>query len=193
MLPRWIEVLLEGMGVQGGIISVLLLTVSGLVVYVKSLHTKADKVYGYRLMERDTLNKALTDTAKVLEDVLEATDERNELTQQQADLIQKQSAAFELLKVTILSQYDNIRDHNSASAGAVTAMAEAIRTLSGMVIENRSIAQTQVTSVNGSLNNLQTELVKAVRDCSTEQIKEMRQLLGNVARAARRRKKKQHP
>lgn len=193
MLPTWIEKILESMGLAGAIIFVLLLTISGLLAYVRSLHIKADKVYGYRLTERDTLNKALTDTAKVLEDVLQQVEERNELTAEQADLIAKQSAAFELLKVTILAQYDNIRDHNSATAGAVTAMAEAIRTLSTMVIENRSIAQTQVTSVNGSLNSLQNEVVKAVRDCSAEQIKEMRLLLGNVARAARRRKKKAAP
>jgi hypothetical protein len=191
MLPGWIEKSLEGMGIAGGIIFVLLLTISGLIAYIRTLHTKADKVYGYRLAERDTLNKTLSDTAKVLEDVLEQVEERNALTEQQAELISKQAQAFELLKVTILSQYDNIRDHNTASSQAVAAMAEAIRTLSMMIIENRSIAQTHVTNVNVSLNNLQTELVKSVRDCSAEQIKEMRQLLGNVARAARRRKKKQ--
>lgn len=193
MFPHWIDKLIEGMGVPGGIIFVLLLTVSGLIAYVKSLHTKADKVYGYRLQERDTLNKALTDTAKVLEDVLEQVEERNELTSEQAELIQKQSAAFELLKVTILAQYENIKDHNSASAGAVTAMAEAIRTLSAMVVENRAIAQTQVTSVNGALNDLKTELVKAVRDCTDNQIKEMRLSLGNLTRAARKRKKRITP
>jgi hypothetical protein len=190
MLPHWIEKLIEGMGVPGGIIFVLLLTVSGLVAYVKSLQTKADKVYGYRLEERDTLNKALTDTAKVLEDVLEQVEERNELTSEQAELIQKQSAAFELLKVTVVAQYDNIKDHNSASAQAITAMAEAIRTLSSLVIENRAIAKEHVTSVNGSLNNLQTALVSEVRALADLQIKEMRIALGNLTRAARKRKKR---
>jgi hypothetical protein len=193
MLPHWIEKLIEGMGVPGGIIFVLLLTVSGLVAYVKSLQTKADKVYGYRLEERDTLNKALTDTAKVLEDVLEQVEERNELTSEQAELIQKQSAAFELLKVTVVAQYDNIKDHNAASAMAITAMAEAIRTLSSLVIENRAIAKEHVTTVNGAMNNLQTALVNEVRALADLQIKEMRIALGNLTRAARKRKKRVAP
>lgn len=189
MMPTWVEKTLEGMGVAGAIIFVLLLTVMGLVAYIKTLQTKADKVYGYRLAERDDLNKTLTNTAKVLEDVIEASEERNALTEQQADLIAKQAQAFELLKVTILSQYDNIREHNSASYTAVAAMAEAIRTLSSMLIENRAIAQTHVTSVQGSLNDLKTELVKAVRDASDKQITEMRTLLGNVTRIEHRRKR----
>ena len=193
MLPHWIEKLIEGMGVPGGIIFVLLLTVSGLVAYVKSLQTKADKVYGYRLEERDTLNKALTDTAKVLEDVLEQVEERNELTSEQAELIQKQSAAFELLKVTVVAQYDNIKDHNAASAMAITAMAEAIRTLSSLVIENRAIAKEHVTTVNGAMNNLQTALVNEVRALADLQIKEMRIALWNLTRAARKRKKRVAP
>ena len=189
MLPEWIVKLLQEMGIAGGIIFVLLLAVAGLVAYVKSLQSKADKIYGYRLTERDTLNKALTETAKVLEDVIEQVETRNELTEEQAELIAKQAQAFEILKVTILSQYDNIHEHSRASVMAVTAMAESIRTLSSMVIENRTIAQGHVLSVNASLNDLKTELVKAVRDASASQITELRNLLGNVTRIEHRRKK----
>jgi SMC interacting uncharacterized protein involved in chromosome segregation len=188
MIPEWILKLLEGMGVPGGIIFVLLTTVVSLVVYIKSMQTRADKIYGYRLQERDTLNKTLSETAKVLEDMLEVADERNELTEEQSDLISKQAQALDLLKVTILSQYDNIRDHNTVASQVVTSMAEAIRTLTSMVVENRSIARDHVTSVQGSLSTLQTELVKAVRDCSETQIKEMRALLGSVTRIEHRRK-----
>lgn len=191
MMPAWIEKILESMGIAGAIIFVLLLAVSGLVAYIKSLHTKADKVYGYRLAERDTLNKTLSDTAKVLEDVLEQVEERNVLTEQQAELIAKQAQAFELLKVTVISQYDHLREHNNGSAQVVASMADAIRTLSSMVIENRAIAQQHVTSVNGSLNDLKTELIKAVREASDAQIREMRTLLGDVTRIEHRRKTQQ--
>ena len=189
MFPEWIVKILESLGLPGAIIFVLLFTSAGLIAYIKSLHTKADKIYGYRLAERDTLNKTLTDVAKVLEDVLEQVEERNVLTEQQADLITKQAQAFELLKVTILSQYDNIHDHNRSSAMAVAAMAEAIRTLSSMVVENRAIAQQHVTGVQGSVNDMKTEIVKAVGDASKAQIAEMRTLLGNVVRIERRRKR----
>lgn len=189
MFPEWIYKILESLGLPGAIIFVLLLTIAALVAYIKSMQAKADKVYGYRLAERDTLNKTLSDTAKVLQGVLEATDERNEITEEQADLISKQAQAFELLKVTVLAQYDNIRDHNQASAMAVTAMADAIRQLSSMVIENRSISQTHVTNVQGSMNDLKTDLVKAVRETGDATVRELRTLLGNVTRIEHRRKK----
>jgi hypothetical protein len=189
MIPAWVEKSLEGMGVPGAIIFVLLLTVLGLVAYIRSMQAKADKIYGYRLAERDTLNKTLTDTAKVLEGVLHQVEERNELTAEQAELIAKQAQAFEILKVTILSQYDNIHEHSRATVAAVAAMAESIRTLSSMVIENRTIAQGHVLVVNGTLNDLKTEVIKAVRDASDGHIKEMRTLLGNVTRIENRRRK----
>lgn len=189
MIPEWVEHILESLGLPGVVIFFLLLAVLGLVAYIKNLQTKADKVYGYRLAERDTLNKALTDTAKVLEDVLEQVEERNLLTEQQAELITKQAQAFEILKVTILSQYDNIHDYNRASASAVTAMADAIRTLTAMVVENRTIAQAHVLSVNASMNDLKTELCKVINAASAAQITELRTLLGNVTRIEHRRRK----
>lgn len=188
-MPDWIVKILQEMGVPGAIIFVLLLAITGLVAYIKSLQAKADKVYGYRLAERDTLNKTLSDTANVLRDMLEVTEDRNELTEEQARLIEKQSAAFELLKVTILAQYENIKDHNSASSQAVTAMAEAIRALTSIVVENRVIAQGHVQNVQRSLDELKAETVKAIRDSANAQIKEMRSLLGNVTRVEHRRKK----
>lgn len=188
MFPEWILKILEGMGLPGAIIFVLLLTIAALVAYIKSMQAKADKVYGYRLGERDTLGKTLSDTAQVLQGVLEATDERNEITEEQADLIQKQAQAFELLKVTILAQYDNIRDHNTAASMAVTAMAEAIRQLSSMIVENRSISTMHVTNVQGTMNALQTELVRAVRESGDATVRELRTLLGGVTRIEHRKK-----
>jgi hypothetical protein len=188
MLPGWIEKILEGMGISGAIIFVLLATVAGLVAYVRSLQAKADKVYGYRLQERDTLNKALSDAASAIAGMLEATEDRNDLTEEQARLIEKQSQAFELLKVTILAQYDNIRDHNNASTQAVTSLAEAVRTLNTMLTENRQIANGYVVDLNKQLVVLSGELSKAIAAASHAQIVELRSLLGNVTIVQRRRK-----
>jgi hypothetical protein len=189
MIPEWIVKILQGEGLAGAIIFVLLMAIAGLVAYIKTLHTKADKVYGYRLAERDTLNKTLSDTASVLRDMLEVTEDRNDLTEEQARLIEKQSQAFELLKATILAQYDNIRDHNSASSQAITAMSDSIRTLSSIVVENRVIATGHVQNVQQTIDSLKNETVKAIRDSADSQIKEMRSLLGNVTRIEHRRKK----
>jgi uncharacterized membrane protein (DUF106 family) len=189
MMPEWIVKLLMGMGVPGGIIFVLLLAVSGLVAYVRTLQAKADKVYGFRLQERDVLNKTLSDTAGVLKDLLEVTEERNDLTEDQAKLIEKQSAAFELLKATILAQYENIKDNKSASLQAVTSMAEAIRALTSIVVENRVIAQGHVQNVQHTMDGMKNDMIKALRESSDAQIKELRSLLGNVTRIEHRRKK----
>lgn len=189
MLPHWITVLLENGGLWGAIVFVLLTVVTALVAYIRSMQVKADKIYGYRLAERDTLNKTLTDTSKVLADMLKVTEDRNDLTEEQAKLIANQAQAFELLKVTILAQYDTIKDHGQASAQAVASMAEAVRVLTSMVVENRMIAQGHVTAVNAAIGELSLGMRNAIQASSQAQITEMRNLLGLVTVVARKPRK----
>jgi hypothetical protein len=189
MFPEWAIKILAASGLAGVVIFLETLAIGALVAYIKSLQTKADKVYGFRLAERDTLNETLSNVANVLRDVLKATDERNDITAEQAELIVKQAQAFELLKITILAQYDNIHDYNKATAQAVASMAESIRTLSSMVLENRTIATAHVQAVQAVIQDLRNEMVKAVRDTADGTVKEMRSLLGNVTRIEHRRKK----
>jgi hypothetical protein len=186
MLPEWIGKLLVEMGIAGAIIFILLTTVVALVAYIKSMQAKADKIYGFRLTERDNLIKALNDSSKVLEDVLSATEERNDLTAEQAELLVKQSQAFEILKVTILSQYDNIRDHHHTNAQVVSAMAESLRALSSMVLENRTVAQGHVNDVKHVLQNQMAEMRETIKNASQSQIVEMRRLLDQVTTVRRR-------
>jgi len=188
MLPAWIEKILEGMGIAGAIIFVQFAANVGLIAFCRYLLVQANKVYGFRLAERDALINAMNNTSKVLADMLKVTEERNELTEEQARLIEKQSQAFELLKVTILAQYDSIRDHNNASAMAVAAMADAIRQLSHMVVENRHIATGHVQAVNAAIGELSVNLRGAIQSASQSQITEMRNLLGHVTVVARKRK-----
>lgn len=186
MLPAWIEKILEGMGFNGVVIFVLFTALVAAIGYIRTMQSKADKVYGYRLAERDTLNKALTDTAKVLGDMLKVTEDRNELTEEQARLIEKQAAAFELLKVTILAQYDSIRDHGTGTAQAVTSMAESIRVLTSMIVENRNIAQSHVHAVSAAIGEMSNNVKGAIQASSQAQITEMRNLLGHVTVVRRR-------
>lgn len=187
MIPGWAEKILEGMGFPGLVIFFLASALVAAVVYIRQMQAKADKIYGYRLQERDTLNKALTDTAKVLADLLKATEERNDLTEEQAALISKQAQAFELLKVTVLAQYDSIKDHNATASQAVASMAEAIRTLTTIVMENRTIAMEHVSKVRESIDDLSRSMQKAITESSQSQIKELRLLLGDVTITRRRR------
>jgi hypothetical protein len=189
MMPEWIIKILESMGVAGAIIFVLMTTVVALVAYIRSMQAKADKIYGYRLQERDTLNKALTDSAAVLKDMLRVTEERNELTEDQAKLLERQSQAFELLKVTVLAQYESIRDHNGNSAQVIGAMAEAIRSLTSIAMENRTIALGQVQSVQKTIDEMSLGIREAIRASSQSQIVELRNLLGDSTTVVRRRRK----
>lgn len=186
MIPEWIVKILESRGLEGATIFVLLAALVAAVTYIRTLQAKADKVYGYRLAERDTLNKALSDTAKVLADMLKVTEERNDLTEEQAKLIEKQSLAFELLKVTIIAQYDTIKDHNAASSMAVSSMADALRVLTSMVVENRMIAQGHVAAVNTAIGELSLALRNAIQASAQAQVVEMRNLLGGVTVVARK-------
>jgi hypothetical protein len=186
MFPDWMVRLLEGMGVPGGIIFVLLSTVVALVAYIKSMQAKADKIYGYRLTERDSLNKALTDAGKAISDLTSATEDRNELTEEQARLLEKQAQAFELLKVTVLAQYDSIKDHNAAASAAVTAMAESIRALTSIVLENRTIAMSHVNDVRKTVDDMSRSVSDAIKLSAQTQIVEMRMLLGQTTTVVRR-------
>jgi hypothetical protein len=188
MIPEWIVHILEGLGLPGAIIFVLCGTQAASIAYIRQMQARADKIYGYRLQERDTLNKTLSDTGKVLTDMLKVTDERNELTEEQARLLEKQAQAFELLKVSILAQYDNIKDHNAASAKAVESMADAIRALNAAVMENRTLSLQYVSDVRKSIDDMSNKMADAIRGAGQAQVVEMRNLLGQVTTVSRRRK-----
>jgi hypothetical protein len=188
MMPEWIIKILEGMGIAGAIIFVLLSTVTGLVLYLKQMQAKADKVYGYRLAERDTLNKVLTDTASVIAGIIKANEARNDLTEEQALLIREQAHAFEILKTMVHAQYDNIKDHNSAMAMTIGAMAEAIRVLNSLILENRTIATAHVLDVKGIIAAAETGIKSAISSASQAQLVEMRSLLGTVTTVHRKRR-----
>jgi hypothetical protein len=186
-MPEWIGAILKDLGLAGAVIFVLMGVITIMSEVIRRLIAHANKVYGYRLTERDTLNKALTDSAKVLEDMLDATKDRNDITEEQTELIAKQSAAFELLKATILGQYDNIRSNNAVVAQSVTAMAEAIRVLTSMVTDNRNLVANQVTEVKQAIGNSTSEIREYIRVANQAQITEIRNVLGAEVTIVRRR------
>jgi hypothetical protein len=162
MFPAWVVDILKGMGLAGAIIFVLMgvIVVLGGVIRVMYLH--ANKVYGYRLAERDTLKDALANASHVLEAVLEATKDRNELTKELAKLIAEQSAAFELLKVTVMSEYASIREYNSVMTQAVATQAESLRQLTSLVTDHKNVGGVQVTDLKQSIIAAQQSIITAL-------------------------------
>lgn len=189
MIPAWIEKILESRGLEGAIIFVLLTGLIAALLYIRSMQAKADRSMGYRLAERDTLNKALTDAASVLADMLEATRDRNDLTAEQAELIAKQVHAFELLKATIVGQYDSIKEHNHNIAQVISAMAEAVRQLSAIVNDNKYTHGLMISEVKNHISEAEEITRREIRTQATAIIADIRMQLGNELTIVKRNKR----
>lgn len=124
---------LIGMGVEGAIISVLMGVITILASVIVVQYKQAQKVYGYRLKERDDLNKALTDSASALRDMVRAVEDRNDITEDLAEVIQKQALAFEGVTERVRIQYEGMREDHTRSSMVITAMSESIRVMAADV------------------------------------------------------------
>jgi ABC-type phosphate transport system auxiliary subunit len=129
---------LLGMGVEGAIITVLMFVVSLLAGVIVIQWKQANKIYGFRLSERDTLNKALTDSTTSLRDMFKAAEERNEIVDNLSDVIEKQAAAFDAVAERVRLQYEVMRDDQKAVSQIVSALSESVRTVSSKVEEVKS-------------------------------------------------------
>lgn len=162
MMPDFVIRILESMGVAGAIIFVLMSVIGVLAGVIRVMYNHSNKVYGYRLAERDTLKDALANASNVLANVLKATEDRNDLTQELGDLIAKQSAAFELLKVTVLAEYTSIRENHTAITQAVTSQAQSLRELTSMVTDHRNLGNIQVTEIKQAITASTQAIVTAI-------------------------------
>jgi hypothetical protein len=174
----FLERMLESMGAAGAIISVLMSVIAALSTVIVTQWRHSNKVYGYRLAERDTLNKAMTEGTSALHSLLEVQSQRNELMDQQADLIAKQAIAVEMLRVLLLSQYEQIRDHQSGLNQAVTSIAESLRHLSSLIVDDRNAQRNHISEIKLVINGGNQALIT-----------ELRQLVGGEVTLIHRRKK----
>src|SRR3954471_23995277 len=109
-MTEFVASTLKEMGAAGAAISVLLTAIGGLVTAVVFQYKQGNKVYGYRLAERDTLNKALTDNTAAIHAMTRTAEERNKATQELADAIEKMASAFERLNDRLAMQHDVQKD-----------------------------------------------------------------------------------
>jgi len=146
-MTEFVDGTIKSYGAAGAIISVLISVICFLVGVIGIMYRQANKVYKYRLAERDTLKDALNDSKNVLKDISETAKERNEIQEELSDLIAKQSIAFASLEQTVNHHYAMLKDSHERLYMVVNAISEAIRTLSGHVQDLRS-------AVNGLTVNL---------------------------------------
>lgn len=159
---------LKGQGLAGAIIIVLMgvITLMGSAIALMWRHS--NKVYGYRLAERDTLNNALNESKNAIASMLSATKERNEITDELADVIAKQAAIFEQLSDRIRLHYERLVDDNSRLNMVVTSISEAMRQVVGITSDARNTSNS-LTEMVGRVEKSLSD-VKAVIDRPRERV-----------------------
>lgn len=129
---------LKELGLTGYFISALFTAVAGLSAAVAVQWRQSNKVYGYRLKERDILNKALTDTSANNLVLAEAIRERNVLTSDLVESIQSLVVSNTLLHDRIGVMLDVHSREQLAQVEVIKSLSEAIRTQNGMLVDNRN-------------------------------------------------------
>ena len=196
-IPAWILKILQGMGLTGAIIALLLMALGGAISSIALLLRHAAKVYKYRLEERDRLLEALNKSSGVLADLLEVTKDRNEIVQEQANLIKAQSTAFEILRVTIIGQFESIKqnhnistDNHKAVASSVAAIADALRVVNQMTVDNRIAGSDNFSSMRQLLQDMRTSLHDGINVKHEALLTEFRTRLAQICRGEPKRIKR---
>lgn len=145
---------LRNAGIYGAIISVLLATVSGLVLYIRSLHKTAAKIYGYRLAERDTLKDALNESKNAILAQVEASNERNKLTEELVRVISTSNAQADTLNALLKMQFEFLKDDHARLSVVVGALSDSVRNLAN----SSQTIQTGVQALPPMLQALQSHV-----------------------------------
>lgn len=170
---------LHGMGIQGAIISVLMGTITLLAGVIVIQYKHNNKVYGYRLRERDTLNKALTDSTNAQLALMKAVEEYGDITSSLSGVVERQSVAFNSLSERVKTQYDVIKDENSRILIVIDAISASLRVISG-----------QMTDLQRLFPNSVGEVKNFVSEHSQKVITEVSKVVGNGLNTIARRRTK---
>lgn len=138
--PELVAGTLEKMGQAGAAISILMTTISALATAVVVQYRQGNKVYGYRLAERDTMNKALTDSSAAINAFTKEAEERNRVIEELADSLGKQASALNHLIELLKMHHDAMKDEVKDQTKTIGSLADAIRVNTGMVTDARNAA-----------------------------------------------------
>lgn len=153
---------LKGLGLPGAIIITLMSVVTLMGGVIALMYRQANKVYGYRLAERDTLNAALTASTNALKDAAEEQKEQREVIEELATLIAKQSNGFEQLRERVSMQYEGLKEDNTRNNMVVSAIADALRQAVALQTEIRNTANDIKSEVGKVISGL-PQMVAEVR------------------------------
>jgi len=170
---------LQGMGIEGAIISVLMGTITLLSTVIVVQYKHNNKVYGYRLAERDTLTKALSESTSAQLSLMKATEEYSDITSNLSLVIERQSVSFASLNERIKTQYDVLKDENARMSLVIDAMGSSLRTLSA-----------QVTDIQRMIPNCVGDVKNFVGDANRTLLVELSKVVGNGLNTIARRRTK---
>lgn len=115
----------------GGLPGAIIGTLTGVVVILATvivwMQRRADKVYGYRLQERDTLKDSLHEAAEAINAQATATRERNVIMDELAQTIRESAVATQLLVERLTVQHSHLMQDQDRTGQVITSIAEAMR------------------------------------------------------------------
>lgn len=159
-----VTTVLHGMGLAGAVITVLLSVVGSLAAVIVWMQRRADKVYGYRLAERDALNKALTEAASAQQAQAAATSERNQLQDQLSETITSltQSIALFIERQTV--HHEHLVTDQGRMITVIDAIAEAMRNASLTTTGVKDKLDTLLNQLPGMTKELKEHIRELAKD-----------------------------
>jgi hypothetical protein len=140
-------------------------------VVIVVMYQRANKIYGYRLTERDTLVTVVSNATNATKDHTKSMEDRSNALRELAHAIKEQSAEFEALQERVKLQYEFLSEELKRHAQVIAAIAEADRALSAIAIDARNAStdtrligvetKTIVTDTNALLKSIHSILGRA--------------------------------
>jgi hypothetical protein len=158
-------------GLPGAIIGTLMTVIGALVATIVFMQRRADKIYGYRLVERDVLNKALSEASAAMHAQTQTTRERNEIMEELADTIRQSTNVITMMVERMTIQHEHMTLDQSKTGMVIAAIADAMR--------NNTM---QMTGVKQSTDNLASSLpnvIKEIRDLCDRMLNDVRSYMGH--------------
>lgn len=151
-------------GVPGYIISILMgviVILSGVIVYMQK---RADKVYGYRLAERDTLKDALHGAEAAALAQAAATRERNQIMDELAKTIQESTQATTLLVERLTFQHTHLVTDQEKTGQVIASIADAMRNAALQTSGVKQSVDLLLQGVPGMTAEIKAHIQRALED-----------------------------
>lgn len=151
-------------GIEGWIIGTLMLVVGSLSGVIVWMQKRADKIYGYRLAERDTANAALNAAASAQQAQASASRERNQLQEELTETINALAASISLfIERQTIHQTHFVADQSKMTT-VIEAIADAMRNSALQTTGLKDKIDTLLSQVPGMTKELKDAIKELVED-----------------------------